>query len=186
MPAKAGMNGRWIETRDINGGRMNTNEPRYDFFALSFGEQFALWTLRCLLPGEGRPQGLQSVVREAYARISAEQAFWAFNRLATLLGASCRRPLRVGCPRCRGVGEDELLFLGTASELQRGNMDTAKMGVAAWLAPAAVRLVLPAFEQYALELRQRGVVFRSWDQVQRSPLLAMPVRPEAVERQHVH
>jgi hypothetical protein len=165
---------------------MNMNELHYDFSALPFGEQFVLWTLRCLLPGEGRPQGLQSVVHEAYARIEAEQAFLAINRVATLLAVSCRRPMHVGCPRCRGVGEDELLFLGLMAELQRGNARSATMGIAVWFAPAAVRLVLPALEQYAQELRTRRIVLRSWDQVQRLPLLATPARFARVERQHVH
>jgi len=162
------------------------NDARYDFFALSFGEQLTLWTLRCLLPTADVPQGLQAIVREAYARIEAEGAYLAFNRGISLLAASSRRPIRMGCPRCRGVGEDELLFLDLVSELQRGHLRSAMMGVAGWLSPGAVRLVLPAFEAYARALRERGIVLRGWDQVQRSPILTTPPRPEPVQSRHVH
>ena len=158
----------------------------HDFQALSFCEQLLLWSLRSWLQAMYGPVALHTVVREAFSRVEADKAYLAFDHLASVISVSSRRPILIHCPGCRGVGEDELLFLGLIAEVQKDDVPAAFMNLAEWLVPAGVRAAMPALTEFAMQLTAAGLVVRSWEEIRLCPVLRPAPRPNHAASRRLH
>jgi hypothetical protein len=112
-----------------------------------------LWVAHYLDPTGARPRwddgfdaaGLDGVVGDAFASL-----FGAFAAVAT-------RKLEFHGPTCPCLGEDEAALLRLFGLLQRNREREAGRILTAWLAPAAVRIVLAPASMVAQAMADAGL-----------------------------
>jgi len=120
--------------------------PETPMALLSTAELFlitCLW-LRAAAWPEGAEQ--DACWRAGFAAAGiAPQGAAAFDTFFRILRAASPQALPARCPRCPGLGRDEVLLLRLIGLLQRGEDEGAAEILADWLCPTAARMaMLPA------------------------------------------
>ncbi len=135
----------------------STAAPGVEIEALSFSEQFLVWSVRAWVDGYKAGTGRAGLLREGFALAGAADGWLVVEELMSIVAAAARRPLDVRCLACRTLGEDEAPLLAAVAGLQQKDEAPAVATVADWLPPSAARAVLALLTRLASELFQAGL-----------------------------
>jgi hypothetical protein len=125
---------------------------------LTRSETLLLWAVRVWVVGHRHDMPVLPNLRTAFRDEGVPAAAEAVDDLMGFIGHGAGRTIRVNCPRCRQVTEDERLLLDVVALHQQGDALWAPFLVRAILTPAAARLSGPLFLAVADALRDGGVV----------------------------
>lgn len=95
---------------------------------LGFVEQITLWSIRAWIAGFRSGEEMQGVMHQALDMMDAADALAYVDAAMTILSVSVKRPMDVGCPKCRHVTPDEgrlllaLALTGRGMEGQVGKL----------------------------------------------------------------
>lgn len=123
-----------------------------DIDALSFPQQFVVWSLRAWIDGHRSGVGRAHLLREAYELAGAAEGWLLVEELMTVIAVSARRALGMRCLKCRELGEDEAALLEAVGSLQAGEGAKAQAMLADWLPPSGARLAFVLLERLAASL----------------------------------
>ncbi|MGK9165645.1 hypothetical protein KXR53_05075 [Inquilinus limosus] len=126
--------------------------------ALTRAETLVLWAIRAWVAGHRHGIPVLANLRTAFRNEGAPAAAEAVDDLMGFIGDGAGRTIRVNCPRCRLVTEDERLLLDIVALHQQGETLWAPFLARAILTPAAARLCGAAFAALAEALRDGGIV----------------------------
>jgi hypothetical protein len=132
--------------------RLPANRPARagdDLTALTFPQQFVVWSVRVWVDGHRTGVGRAHLLREAYALAGAAEGWLLVEELMTVIAVSARRALDMRCPTCRQIGEDEAAFLDAVASLQAGESAKAIAVLADWLPPSGARIAFGVVERLA-------------------------------------
>lgn len=132
-------------------------EPGVEIEALSFSEQFLVWSVRAWVDGYKAGTGRAGLLREGFRLAGAADGWLVVEELMSIVAATAGRPLDLRCLACRTLGEDEAPLLAAVAGLQKDDGAPAVGTVADWLPPSAARAVLALLIRLADELRQAGL-----------------------------
>lgn len=126
--------------------------------ALCLAEQFVVVSLRSWRALAEELDDAAQHWRRGFAAAGCEDSgATAFDALCRSIAAGARRPLDVRRMCCARLGGDEALLLQLVGCTQRNRLDEADALLAAWLAPAAARLALPAAITFVAALGSAGL-----------------------------
>jgi len=131
-----------------------------------------LW-VRCVKEREPALPALEALLQEHRLGTAAR----SLDAILTNTATAATRQVDVRCPGCTGLAADEARIVLAVAAAQRRQQALAFELLAAWLAPAAVRLTLPAVEGLAASLAAafHRLPLRGW----RFPELASPAAATA-------
>jgi hypothetical protein len=120
-------------------------------------EMLALATLRMWAAPHRRPNQPHPDWREG-PRVAGleDDAADAFDVLMRLVVAAAHKQLDVRCPKCPGLGADEVAFLEMVRAVQ-AHPRAADAGLSGWLPPPAVRAARPFLAQFAAAMAARDL-----------------------------
>ena len=131
--------------------------PPCAFAALSFGARFTLWSVRCWTEAARYGVWLHPILREAFSRARAEDAYLALNQVLFVAARGARRSTIIHPRTGPLVGADELLLLGIIADLQADRTQTAQGKIGEWMTPWGVREAIPALRTFAEQLLEAGI-----------------------------
>lgn len=135
----------------------STAVPGVEIDALTFPEQFLVWSVRAWVDGYKSGTGRAGLLREGFALAGAADGWLVVEELMSIVAANARRPLDMRCLACRALGEDEAPLLAAIAGLQQGDEAPATVVVADWLPPSAAQAALALLKRLAGELSQAGM-----------------------------
>lgn len=144
------------EPRSSRAMRHGSGSPPV-FTALSFGERFTLWSVRCWTEAARHGVCLHPVLREAFSRAGAEGAYLALNQVLCTATAAARRSIVIRPRNCLLVSADELMLLGLVADLQDDRTRIVRGTIGEWMAPWGVRAAMPALAAFAEHLAEAGI-----------------------------
>ena len=145
------------EPRSSRAMRRGSGSPPPVFTALSFGERFTLWSVRCWTEAARYGVHLHPILREAFARAGAEGGYLALNQVLCTAAAAARRSIVIHRRNCLLVSADELMLLGLVADLQADRTQTVHGKIGEWMAPWGVRTAMPALATFADRLSEAGI-----------------------------
>jgi hypothetical protein len=132
--------------------------PLWQFCHLPFGYQMLIWAVRMWLRSAGAPAARWTTIREAFAKINAEDATVPFLRLMTVMHAGARVPILIGEGGC-AVFPDEIRLAEVLARAVDGDAETGRRHLERVLAPAAARVAGALVRDIACMLRDAGLRF---------------------------
>ena len=125
---------------------------------LSRSETLLLWAVRVWVVGHRHDVPVLPNLRTAFRDEGVPAAAEAVDDLMGFIGHGAGRTIRVNCPRCRQVTEDERLLLDVVSLHQQGDALWAPFLARAILTPMAAQVSGPPFAVLADALRDGGIL----------------------------
>ena len=125
---------------------------------LTRAETLVLWGIRAWVTGHRHDIPVMPNLRTAFRAEGAPAAAEAMDDLMGFIGRGAGRTIRVNCPRCRHVTEDERLLLDVVALHQQGETMWAPFLIRAILTPVATRLCSPLFAALAEALSDGGIL----------------------------
>ncbi len=134
-----------------------TATPGVEIDALSFSEQFLVWSIRAWVEGHKAGTGRASLLREGFTLAGAADGWLLVEELMTIVAMSAKRPLDVRCLACRTLGADEAPLIAAIASLQHEVDATAIATCKDWLPPSAARIAIKLLGRLAGELGRAGL-----------------------------
>lgn len=128
-----------------------------DVGELRFPRQFLLWSVRQWCHAPDRDRGT-ALVREAFQRMSMNDAYLALDALLSTLLASTPRPMCWRCPNARFVSDDEWALLDAIAILQSGAEDLVRCRWSMSWPENAVHIAIDAATRLARGFTEAGLM----------------------------
>jgi hypothetical protein len=144
-------------TTDAEGAACAT-PPRWQFCHLPFGYQMLVWAARMWLRDANAPATRWATIREAFAKINAEDATVPFLRLMTVMHTGARAPILIGEGGC-AVFPDEIRLAEVLARAVEGDLESGRRHLERLLAPAAARIAASLARDIGETLRGAGLRF---------------------------
>jgi len=139
--------------------RPGLTEPgRWQFCHLPFAYQMLIWATRMWNNEQVQPAQRWSTIRQAFAKVNAEDATVPFLRLMEVVQAGASMPILVGEGGC-AVFADEIRLAETVARAVRGDPEASCGRLRRMLAPGAARVAQALVRDLAQELKQSGLNF---------------------------
>lgn len=135
----------------------STAEPGGAIDALSFPEQFLVWSIRAWVDGHKSGTGRSGLLRDGFSLAGAADGWLLVEELMSIVAVSARRPLDFRCLACKTLGVDEAPLLAAVASLQREVAAPAVATCEDWLPPSAARVALKLLGRLARELARAGL-----------------------------
>ncbi|MGF1625990.1 MAG: hypothetical protein ACFCVH_14000 [Alphaproteobacteria bacterium] len=140
-------------------GRPALAKPdRWHFCHLPFAYQMLIWATRMWNNEHVQPAQRWSTIRQAFAKVNAEDATLPFLRLMEVIQTGASMPILVGEGGCT-VFADEIRLAEIVAGAVRGDPEASTARLQRMLAPGAARVAQSLVRELAAELKLSGLNF---------------------------
>jgi hypothetical protein len=131
---------------------------RWQFCHLPFAYQLMIWAARMWNNEEVHTAERWSMIRQAFAKVNAEDATVPFLRLMEVIQIGASMPILIGEGGC-AVFADEIRLAEVIACAAHGDLDSSGGRLRRMLAPGAARVAQSLVRDLAEELKQSGLSF---------------------------
>lgn len=135
-----------------------TAQERWHFCHLPFAYQLLIWAARMWNNEAIQPAERWSTIRQAFAKVNAEDATVPFLRFMEVVQSGATQAILIGEGGCT-VYADEIRLAETVACTARGNHPEAAVRLRQLLAPSAARIACGLVSDLAAELDRAGLRF---------------------------
>ena len=131
---------------------------RWHFCHLPFAYQLVIWAARMWNNEQVQPAERWSMIRQAFAKVNAEDATVPFLRLMEVIQTGASMPILIGEGGC-AVFADEIRLAEVVACAVHGEIESSCGRLRRMLAPGAARVAQALVRDLAEELKRSGLSF---------------------------